>query len=481
MATANGPGVEEPPRQKSVKEQRLERRRAARLEAIRQRTNHKRTLIEFQPDAVEIEKRSVPGGARWTLYTVVGLLIFAVWWSWWAQVDRIVIANGKLVTVSNPFIVQSVQTAPIRKLNFKFGDRVKAGEVMATLDPTFPEADLATLHAKLSGFEASLHRLKAERDSLEFTKEESESNVDMAMEYQFWLERKQEYEAKMNEFISEKTKLDVQVENNTDNIAMSQDAVEIHRDVLQKYRELYRKSAKSEIEVNSQRLKTQQAVAELAKAKSLSRELSAEYIALEKRKEAFVANWRARVAAELLQKYQERKELLEEIKKAEQSNSYVKLTAPSDTDFEEFEVLEMADVSHGSVLRSGDPLYKLIPVNAPLEAEIEILGKDIARVTEGIEVQVKLAAFPYQEHGTLKGKIRTISEDAFEKETELGPQISYKARVEFEHPMKLENMGDSSISAGMTSVAEVKVGKRRVIQYFLYPIIRAWDEGLREP
>ena len=247
MATANGPGVEEP-REKSVREQRLERRREARLEAIRKRSNHNRTLIEFQPDAVELEKQAVPGGARWTLYTVVALLISVVAWSCWAEVDRIVVANGKLVTVSNPFIVQSIQTAPIRKLNFKFGDRVKAGEVMATLDPTFPESDLRSLKAKLAGYDASLHRLQLERDTKQFSVEESQKNADMAMEYQFWLERKQEYRAKMNEFASEKTKLDIQVENNIKNIELNVDAVEIHQDVLTKYQDLYRKSAKSEIE-----------------------------------------------------------------------------------------------------------------------------------------------------------------------------------------------------------------------------------------
>ena len=481
MATTNGTSVDDQVENKSVKQRRMERRQAARTEAIRRRSNNKETLIEFQPDAVEIEKRSVPLGARWTLYTVCGLISFAVAWSCWAQVDKIVVAQGKMVTVANPIIVQSVQSAPIRSLHFKFGDRVRAGQVMATLDPTFPEADLANLKSKKESYDASIYRLQLERDSLPFPSEKGNENADLAMEYQFWLERRQEYRAKMNEFASEKTKLDIQLENNIEEISVSEDTVEAHKDVLKKYFDLYKKGAKSEVEVKSQQITTKGAVFDVTKAKSRSRELEAEMVALEKRKEAFIANWRAQVASELLQKFQDRKSLIEEIKKAEQMNSYVTLIAPQDTGFDEFEVLEMADASLGSVLQSGDPLYKLIPVDAPLEAEVEILGKDIALVTEGSLVKVKLDAFPYQEHGTLDGKIRTISEDAFEKESQAGKMVTYRARIAFEQPMTLENMGKSNIAPGMSTTAEVNVGKRRVIQYFLYPLIRAWDTSIREP
>ena len=81
-----------------VRKRRSDKRLAARDELRARSPESDRTLVEFQPDAVEIEQRSVPGGARWTLYTVIGLLISTVVWSCWAQVDKIVTAPGKLIT-----------------------------------------------------------------------------------------------------------------------------------------------------------------------------------------------------------------------------------------------------------------------------------------------------------------------------------------------------------------------------------------------
>ena len=82
-------------------------------------------------------------------------------------------------------------------------------------------------------------------------------------------------------------------------------------------------------------------------------------------------------------------------------------------------------------MEPGEPLFKLIPLGVPVEAEVEVAGKDIARLHEateseiesgefpdGSEVRVKLDSFPFQKHGTLRGVVRKISEDSFEKESE---------------------------------------------------------------
>jgi len=96
----------------TVQEQRQLRRETARNEAVRQRRNQDRLLTEFQPDAVEIETRSVPFGAPLTLYTVIALLVTAVAWACWAEVDKIVTAQGKLITVNPPVVIDtSVATA----------------------------------------------------------------------------------------------------------------------------------------------------------------------------------------------------------------------------------------------------------------------------------------------------------------------------------------------------------------------------------
>ena len=81
---------------------------------ISARQNYDKLLDEFQPDAVEIENRSVPGGVRWTLYAVIGLIIACVAWSCWAEVDQIVVAQGKLITTVPPVLIDTKLASPIR-------------------------------------------------------------------------------------------------------------------------------------------------------------------------------------------------------------------------------------------------------------------------------------------------------------------------------------------------------------------------------
>ena len=115
MVSTNGPSVETPPettKKETVKEIRHRCRKEARIESHRSRSNNDALLNEFQSDAVEIEKRSVPGGARWTLYTVVGLLTAFIIWANWAQVDRIVTANGKLITTESAVVIDTKLPSP---------------------------------------------------------------------------------------------------------------------------------------------------------------------------------------------------------------------------------------------------------------------------------------------------------------------------------------------------------------------------------
>ena len=111
MASTNGSGVdqsatpEEPTPQENqesgltVREQRKLRRENARIEAIRQRSNQDRLVTEFQPDAVEVETRSVPFGAPMTLYTVIALLLTTVGWACWAEVDTVSYTHLTLPTI----------------------------------------------------------------------------------------------------------------------------------------------------------------------------------------------------------------------------------------------------------------------------------------------------------------------------------------------------------------------------------------------
>jgi len=491
MATTNGTRVK-----RSTKQERLNRRRDARTEAQRHRIDHRETLIEFQPDAVEIEHRSVPGGARWTLYTAVGLIIGAIVWATWAQVDRIVTAPGKLVTTETPIVIQTFADAPIRSIDVKFGDRVKANQVLATLDPTISETQLSQLLLKEKQFDARIARLSAEYERREFAIGPDENRSDWLGEAQFFVQRKLQFDAKIREFEAKKHQNQVQQENTSEEIATAKQTIPRFKEIEKSYEKLKERGSTSKTELYGAQLNTMKQELDLVAKENKLLELKEEATVIDKQSEAFVAEWQANVTQELLKNRQELAALQEEIKKARHLNQLVELRVPNEYETKEFVVFEVADRSIGSVLKSGEPLFKLIPLDVPLEVEIQIDGRDVGRVQTisqlpadgdfpaGSEVKIKLNAFNYQQHGTLSGFLRTVSEGSQERESENGlpPLVSYRGIVELVEPIQLIGLGENQrLMPGMTATAEIKVGRRRVIDYLLYPLFRYLDSSLREP
>ncbi len=485
MVSTDGPSVK--PTAKEVKEERLRRRRVARMETGAQRQKIDRALIEFQPDHVEIEQRSVAGGARWTLYTVIAMIVGAVLWASWAEVDQIVQCNGKLRTVDEPIMIQASSSAPIKSIDVKFGDRVTVGQVIATLDSTFSESDLRQLESNIQSVQATRARLEAEQDETEFSVKGHLHQLDWKMEQRVFLERGRELEAKIKEFESENNKLQVQRENNLNETEITMRRLGKLKQLEKQYRDLFDIGSKSMVDVMNLELQTQDIEGKLEKSKSVGRELVMDVDSLSKRRAAYVASWRSKIASEMITAIKEEKKLSEELTKAKRANQLSRIVVPHHEKYKEFVVLEVADSTVGSSVKPGEALFKLVPYNAPLELEIEVQGKDIARIRDGDSVRVKVNTFPFQKHGTLDGTIRTISYGAFEKQSANGASLggesaNFIARVALAQPIQLQNVpNDFRLVPGMTVQAEVKVGKRKVISFFLYPLIRYLDTGLREP
>ena len=88
-------------------------------------------------------------------------------------------------------------------------------------------------------------------------------------------------------------------------------------------------------------------------------------------------------------------------------------------------VLTVAKLSVGSVLKEGDTLFTLMPMNAPVDAEIKISSRDVGFVRVGDRCVLKIDAFNYMEHGTAEGKIRWISDNAFTTDENGKPVDAY--------------------------------------------------------
>lgn len=443
-----------------------------------------RVLNQFQPDAVEIETRSVPGGARWTLYTVGLLLVAAIAWSWWAKVDLIVMAPGKVVSLAPATVIQGASGAPIKSMVARFGQIVRPGDTLATLDPTFSEADVRQLTKKIDGFKAEIARLDAERDSVPFSVAGHEQDPDWSRQLQAWRDRQKEFLAKQEEFASEKAKVESQAASNEIELKNQEKRRKAIQELYDTTFDLHAKGHKPYFDLLNAQVTLDEQKAKIDAAINKRDEFTAELEVIAKRRAAYEAGWRAEVAGKLLTAYTEMNSLTEDLNKALRSQEYTTIPVPASDEWKEFYVLEVAERSLGSVIQQGEALFRLAPLGAPLEIEMEIPSRDVGRTRVGDEVNIKLTAYPYQKHGYLQGKITTISEGTAEREAQPGmpPVTFYRARVSINPSPVLEQVPeDFRLIPDMVAECEIKVGRRRVMEFFLYPIWRAFDSSIREP
>lgn len=452
----------------------------ARRPAVAQRTEATRTINEFQLDTAEIDTRPEPLAARFVLWALGLLVLSAVVWATIAHIDRIVTARGKIISTAPNVVLQPLEVVAIRGLHAKVGDIVKAGTVLATLDPTFTQADLGQIEARIASLDAFIARLESEQASRSYSTTATSPSDYGLLQLAIWRERRTQYEAQMrvyNERIGRTQANIVSREREREYLASR---LKIMREVEGMRAEL--EAAKTGSRLNSlaardTRIEIERSLSNTENALIESRH---EQESIEAEREVFKRQWDGKIVEDLVAKRNERDGLAEQLIKAQRRQQMVELSSPVDA-----VVLEVAPRSVGSVIREAEALFKLVPLNAPLEIEAMIDARQLGYVVVGDAVQVKLDAYPYQEHGMIDGKVLSISGDSFTNENQNASDTPtgafYKARIALDK-VDLRNVPDSfQLIPGMPLNAEIKVGTRSVISYFLRPLLRGVNESMREP
>lgn len=436
------------------------------------------TQLDFLPDADAIERTPLPRSLRITLHLMAAALVIFLVWASLSKIEKIVMGPGRLVNPVPNIVLSPLDTSIVQKIEVRPGQVVKKGQLLATLDPTFTQADEAELRTRLESLEHQEKSLRAELSGKAAPLGKLASADDI-LQAQLAGERQANFEA-------QKTRLDQNVErlkagietNKRDQVVLAQRLKSLGEIEAMQERLLAENfGAKMHLlEARDRRLEVERM---LVNARNRDIEQTRELAAAEAERAAFLKGWRQKAMEELLTATRDRDSVREQLAKAGKRHELVQMIAPADA-----VVLEMAKVSPGSVARAAEQMFVLVPLSAKLEVEANIDAADIGSIKPGDEVHVKVDAFPFQQHGMLEGKIRTVSQDAFKREqTQPGATSSayYVARVEL-GPSKLHNMTDkSTLLPGMTVQAEVVVGKRTVMSYLLWPLTKALDEAIREP
>lgn len=134
-------------------------------------------------------------------------------------------------------------------------------------------------------------------------------------------------------------------------------------------------------------------------------------------------------------------------------------------------VQQLAVHTRGGVVQPAETLMLVVPREGQLVVDARVSSRDVGFVRAGQPVRIKVDAFPFTDYGTVEGVLENLSPDAIEDE-EAG--LVYAARV------RIAQRGRLPLGPGMSVSAEVRTGRRRVIQYLLSPIVTRVDEAGRE-
>ena len=129
----------------------------------------------------------------------------------------------------------------------------------------------------------------------------------------------------------------------------------------------------------------------------------------------------------------------------------------------------------GGVVSPAEKLLTIIPKDAPMQLKAIVENRDIGFVKDGMKAVIKVDTFDYQKYGFIDAVVEKISPNAI-KDEKLG--LIYEVYLKPEKNF-LDVEGESRyLTPGMSATAELKVGERRIIEFFIYPLIKYYKEGI---
>lgn len=432
--------------------------------------------IEFLPDAEEIAERRLPFYLR--IGTALIALIVAVFaaWACIGQTDVIVRASGRVVTRDGSIVMKPYASAVISRVAVRPGDVVEEGATLVEFDPAPSRAELSRLQAEVAVLEAEEERYTAEFRGVEDFTPTPGPHAEHQLE--IWRQRRGYFTERMHYFASSRERVVAARESAERSLAKYEDILKNVAQIEGMYQGLYEKqvtSYKELLEITVERMRSESEVVQL---QGHIDEYGHQELAILAEQDAFQEEWRNAIAEKLVEVGRELDGVRRQFERASALAGYESMKAPCRA-----VVLDVAGFPVGGAVGEAEALLTLVPLEGEREIEAQVRPKDIARVQRGAHARIKLEALPFQRHGTLDGEVLDISPDAFQRggRSEEGMDDAfYRARLSVSGELR-HAPSDFTLLPGMKTEVEIKCGRRRLITYLIYPLIKGLDEAFHEP
>jgi hemolysin D len=469
------------------------------------------SLLEEPPSNLPLQL--IAGGM------VFCLAFFA--WAWFGEIDQIGKAQGKLVPKGETYKIESLESAKVNNIAVKEGQKVEAGQLIASLDSERETKEVERLEEILASSEIDLNQklnlleqakleiqtqqkigeaeLRSQKVAIDSAIGKAQVTDDLLAQQQSELQASLTRQGKTEQLTGlDKTKLDQinsELKEHQQRLARLKGLAEqgaISQEYIfqaqQAQRQIEQQLIESKVQgisgISEQIYQSEQATrnmrssitenqGELALAQKESERLRVE---LEYKQ---AANRRAEIAAE-----QKAQQLGLEINQAKTKIAETKnLLASANNQLEKRllrspvagTVLAFNVVNTGKVVQSGETVAEIAPDNAPLVLSAVLPDRDAGFIEKGMTAQVKFDAYSYQDYGAIPGKVVNISANT-KTDDNLGEV--YRVQIELDRNYVSQDSKKILFKPGQTGSADIVIRHRRVMDVLLEPVKKLRQDGV---
>lgn len=456
---------------------------------------------EFRPIALEIIERPASPVAMTMILTIALFFLGAIVWSTVGMVDIVSLAQGKFQPSGRVKTVQPLETGRVTTIRIRNGDLVRAGDVLVTFDAREVTTEYVALENIYFSYLAESQRRTAAILSAD-VEQLTEPDWDEGVSAQVRKREDGVLSSDFNQIMAQLNAIDATIALKKAERERLLNIIESQQILLETLTErvtLRQKLSDSAVgtrtalidaleTLHQQKTALVSQIGELKEADKALLSLSAERA---KTKSAFIADHRSRAADA---KRNADDAALKREKVRTRLENFV-LRSPIDGIVQALTV-----TSIGQVLPAAQEAMRIIPENDVLQAEVYVQNKDIGFIREGQEAEVKIEAFPFTRYGVVHAAVKRVARDAISQpemlQTDVDPSRPYEGRSSgggqrvqnLVYPVELtltqnyiEIEGQRvQLMPGMSITAEVKTGKRRLIEYLLSPLAETVSQTARE-
>ena len=426
--------------------------------------------LEFLPSALALQSAPVSPAGRWVARMLMTLLMALLLWSVLGKMDIIVNATGKIIPSERSKIIASVETARVNGLFVEEGQSVVAGDLLVELDTRMSDRERDKAIGDRESALLQVARARALLASVEAKRLVPMVGVERLSEERV-VDARHHLESQWQDFEAKLIRLDGQ-------IARYQRQLPLITQQANDYRVL---AGDHDVSLHAWQEKERVQI-----------EVEGNLAEAVNQRRAHLAETRKNAGEALNEGVRVAQSSLQDAERAVAHSDLLRLKAPVAGTVQQLMVHTV-----GGVVQSAQPIMVIVPRQHHVEVEAFIENKDVGFVTEGQHAQVKIETFDYTKYGTVSGQVSHVSRDAIESNTRTGSGASpqayqddtkkdlpkgpvYAIKVLLAQSAMTIDGRQVALTPGMSVSIEIKTGSRRIIDYFLSPLMQHAHESFNQ-